>query len=119
MSAGRGSIPYRVEGTLFRDREEPHFEHQPFRQVPWLMDGAASIFESGAILLHLGERSEALMPSDPDKRIEVKEWLFSALNSVEMASLPWSILSSADKRVCPWTPSGSLVWSGCWRHANG
>jgi glutathione S-transferase len=31
------------------------------------------------------------MPADPHGRCEVKEWLFAALNSVEAASLPWSI----------------------------
>ena len=83
-------LPYRVESTPFRDRKAEHFAHQPFGQVPWLTDGDISIFESGAILLHLGERSDALMPADPRGRSEVKEWLFAALNSVEMASLPWS-----------------------------
>jgi glutathione S-transferase len=56
-----------------------------------LTDGDISIFESGAILLHLGERSGALMPADPRARSEVIEWLFAALNSVEAASLPWSL----------------------------
>src|ERR1700742_2162060 len=85
-------LPYRVESTPFRDRDAGHFSHQPFGQVPWLTDGDISIFESGAILLHLGERSDALMPADPRSRSEAKEWLFAALNSVEMASVPWSIL---------------------------
>ena len=58
-------LPYRVKGVPFRDRGPEHFLHQPFGQVPWLTDGEISIFESGAILLYLGERSEALMPSDP------------------------------------------------------
>ena len=84
-------LPYRVAGVPFGDRGPAHFAHQPFGQVPWLTDGDISIFESGAILLHLGERSEALMPADPRGRSEVIEWLFAALNSVEMASLPWSI----------------------------
>lgn len=48
------------------------------------------IFESGAILLHLGELSDKLMPADPRGRSEVKEWLFAALASVEAASQPWS-----------------------------
>lgn len=82
-------LPYRVESTPFRDRGAEHFSHQPFGQVPWLTDGDISIFESGAILLHLGERSQTLMPAD--RRNEVIAWLFAALNSVEMASLPWSI----------------------------
>jgi glutathione S-transferase len=39
----------------------------------------------------LGERSTALIPADPRGRAEAPEWLFAARNSVEMASLPWSI----------------------------
>src|SRR5215217_8453818 len=87
------SLPYRVESTPFRDRLPGHFAHQPFGQVPWLSDGDLSIFESGAILLHLGERSTALLPADPRGRGEALEWLFAALNSVEMASLPWVLLA--------------------------
>lgn len=84
-------LPYRVETTSFGERSAAHFEKQPFGQVPWLTDGDISIFESGAILFHLGERSEKLMPVDPRERSDVIEWLFAAVNSVEMASLPWSL----------------------------
>ena len=95
-------LPYRVESTPFRVRGAEHFAHQPFGQVPWLTDGDISIFESGAILLHLGERSEKLMPADPRGRNEVIEWLFAALNSVEMASLPWFIFQiSGDTAETP------------------
>jgi glutathione S-transferase len=83
-------LPYRVNSVPFRDRDAEHFSHQPFGQVPWLTDGDLSIFESGAMLLHLGERSEALMPVDLHDRSEVKQWLFAALSSVEAASQPWS-----------------------------
>ncbi|MDB5673339.1 MAG: Glutathione S-transferase [Sphingomonas bacterium] len=83
-------LPYRVEGVSFEDRDAGHFAHQPFGQVPWLTDGDLSIFESGAILLHLGERSDALMPTDRQGRNDAKEWLFAALASVEAASQPWS-----------------------------
>jgi glutathione S-transferase len=86
-------LPYRVANTPFRDRDHRHFAHQPFGQVPWLTDGDISIFESGAILLHLGHRSDALLPTDPRRRSEATQWLFAALNSVEMASLPWAILA--------------------------
>jgi len=84
-------LPYRVETVPFRTRGAEHFVNQPFGQVPWLIDGGFSIFESGAILLHLGERSSALMSSDSRRRSAVIEWLFAALNSVEAASLPWTI----------------------------
>ena len=83
-------LPYRVESTPFRDRGPEHFARQPFGQVPWLTDGDLSIFESGAILLHLGELSDTLMPTDRRARSDVKEWLFAALASVEAASQPWS-----------------------------
>jgi glutathione S-transferase len=85
-------LPYRVESTPFRDRKSGHFAPQPFGQAPWLTDGDISIFESGAILLHLAGLSDKLMPADPRGRSEAVEWVFAALNSVEMASLPWSLL---------------------------
>jgi glutathione S-transferase len=84
-------LPYRVESTPFKDRGPEHYAHQPFAQVPWLTDGDLSIFESGAILLHLGEISDKLMPTDRQARSECKEWIFAALNSMEMASVPWSL----------------------------
>jgi len=83
-------LPYRVESTPFENRKPEHFAHQPFGQVPWLTDGDLTIFESGAILLHLGDRSEALMPVDPRGRSAARQWLFAALASVEAASQPWS-----------------------------
>ncbi len=84
-------LPYRVASVPFRERDADHFAHQPFGQVPWLTDGDVSIFESGAILLHLAGQSEALMPTDAKGRNEVIEWLFAALNSVEMAAMPYVI----------------------------
>jgi glutathione S-transferase len=89
-------LPYRVESTSFKDRGPEHLAHQPFNQVPWLKDGDISIFESGAILLHLGELSEKLMPKDARGRAAVQEWLFAALNSVEIASLPWWFTKMTD-----------------------
>jgi glutathione S-transferase len=89
-------LSYRVRSVPFEGRDAEHFSHQPFGQVPWLTDGDLSIFESGAILLHLGERSEALMPRDPRGRCAAVGWLFAALNSVEMPSVPWSLFKFAD-----------------------
>lgn len=84
-------LPYRVESVSFKERSAEHFAQQPFGQVPWLIDDDISIFESGAILLHIAEKSAALMPEDPKGRSEVIKWLFAALNSVEMAALPLAI----------------------------
>lgn len=84
-------LPYRVATTPFAERNAEHLARQPFGQVPWLTDGDLTVFESGAILLHLGEKSPALMAPDPRGRTETIEWLFAALNSVEMAALPWGL----------------------------
>jgi glutathione S-transferase len=84
-------LAYRVESTPFRDRGPDHFAAQPFGQVPWLVDGEITIFESGAILLHLGEKSSVLMPTDPRGRSEVVEWVIAALNSVDLPSQPWAL----------------------------
>jgi len=83
-------LPYRVASVPFKDRGAEHFAHQPFGQVPWLTDGDISIFESGAMVLHIGELSDTLIPADPRGRTEAIEWLFAALASVEAASQPWS-----------------------------
>jgi len=83
-------LPYRVETIRFGNHKDAPTPHQPFGQVPWLTDGDLSIFESGAILLHLGELSPKLLPTDEAARSEAIEWLFAALASVEAASQPWS-----------------------------
>ncbi|HET6970051.1 MAG TPA: glutathione S-transferase family protein [Phenylobacterium sp.] len=56
---------------------------QPFGQVPAYRDGPVEMFESGAIVLHIAEQSEALAPRDPAGRARVTSWVIAALNSVE------------------------------------
>ena len=56
---------------------------QPFGQVPAIEEDGLALFESGAIVLRIAERSEALMPSDPEGRARMITWMFAALNSVE------------------------------------
>ena len=103
-------LPYRVESTPFRDRGAGHFAHQPFGQAPWLTDGDISIFESGAILLHLGELSDTLMPADPRGRSDAIEWVFAALNSIEMASVPWSLFKFSGDTGDAWGPKFFDEW---------
>lgn len=85
-------LAYRVKSTPFKDRGEEHFKHQPFGQAPWLTDGAITIFESGAGLLHLAKKSEKLMPPDPLGEAQTLQWTVAALNSIEMVSVPWWFL---------------------------
>ena len=97
-------LPYRVESVPFDPRGPGHFARQPFGQVPWLNDGEMSIFESGAILLYLGERSEALMPTKASARAEALQWVFAALNSMEPPFLAWLVLQFASD---PFTSDGA------------
>ena len=60
-----------------------YFLEQPFGQVPAIRDGDVQLFESGAILIHLGQEDERLLPSDRGERMRAVAWLIAALNSVE------------------------------------
>src|SRR6202008_267740 len=82
-------LPYAVRTIPFDGRETNHLEHQPFGQVPFLADGDLEIFESGACLLHLARKSDALMPRDTIGEAKTVQWTTAALNSVEMVTVPW------------------------------
>src|SRR5215510_4586899 len=58
---------------------------QPFGQIPAIETDGLTLFESGAIVLYIAERSEALAPADAHGLSRTKAWMFAALNSVEPA----------------------------------
>lgn len=98
-------LPYTVRTVPFDDRETNHLERQPFGQVPMIEDGEVALFESGACLIHLARKSGALMPRDPVGEAEVLEWVLSALNSIEMVSVPWWFLTmtgDVDNKLTGW-----------------
>jgi glutathione S-transferase len=64
-------------------RTDDYLLEQPFGQVPIYKEGDIRIFETGAIVLHLAERSEALMPRDPSGRARTASWVVASLSSVE------------------------------------
>lgn len=77
-------IPYKTHLLELGDQDKPDYRAlQPFGQVPILQDGDFTLFESGAIVLHIGERSETLLPKDPLARARATQWLIAALNSIE------------------------------------
>ena len=86
--------PYAIETVPLKDRTADHLAHQPFHQVPFILDGDLTLFESGAILLHLAEGT-ALMPAA--RRPHVQQWLIAALNSVEPFSMAWILAKFFDK----------------------
>jgi glutathione S-transferase len=79
-------LDYRVR-LLGQQRPPEYLLEQPFDQVPCFSDGQVRIFESGAIVQYIGEKSEALLPRDPQGRYRAIQWTYAALNSVEPAIL--------------------------------
>jgi len=76
--------PYDTELLNARaPRPDQYLARQPFDQVPAFADGDLEIFETGAILLYLGERDDRLLAREGQARWTAISWLFSALNSVE------------------------------------
>ena len=51
--------------------------------MPILEEDGLVLFESGAIVLHVGERGETLLPKDAGARARATQWLIAALNSIE------------------------------------
>lgn len=80
----------------------PHRAIQPFGQVPTYEEGDLSLFESGAIVLHVASQHPGLMPTDANARARTIEWAFAALNTVEPPIRDHAIatLFEADK---PWS----------------
>lgn len=77
-------IPYRTRLLSQGDQDKPEYRAlQPFGQVPILEENGFALFESGAIVLHIGERSETLLPKDPAARARATQWVIAALNSIE------------------------------------
>lgn len=77
-------LPYEAVLIGGDDQGSPDYRvQQPFGQVPVFRDGEVEMFESGAIVLHIAERSEVLAPRDAPGRARVLTWVIAAINSVE------------------------------------
>jgi glutathione S-transferase len=77
-------LPYKTRLLEQGDQDKPEYRAlQPFGQVPILEEDGHFLFESGAIVLHIGERSETLLPREAGARARATQWLVAALNSIE------------------------------------
>jgi glutathione S-transferase len=77
-------LPYRDRLIGREDLATPGYRAlQPFGQVPAIEEDGFKLFESGAIVLHIAGRSEALMPVDAMGRARTTAWIFAAVNTVE------------------------------------
>jgi glutathione S-transferase len=77
-------LPYKTRLLEQGEQDTPEYRAlQPFGQVPIFMEDDFVLFETGAIVLHIGERSEALLPKDAKARTRATQWVIAALNSIE------------------------------------
>jgi glutathione S-transferase len=94
--------PYEVRLVSFEAMKQPaHKAIQPFGQIPTYEEGDFSLFETGAILLHIAERHPGLLPADPHGRARAIAWMFAALNTVEPPVFDRS-LAGILERDKPW-----------------
>lgn len=96
------SQPYDVRLVSFQAMKEPaHLAAHPFGQIPTYEEDGLCLFESGAIVFHIAQRNEGLLPGDVHARARAVTWMFAALSTVEPPILDLSIarFQEGDK---PW-----------------
>lgn len=92
--------PYDVRLVSFKEMKQPaHRALNPFGQIPTYEDADLALFESGAIVLHIAERHDGLLPKDANVRARAIAWMFAALSTVEppIVELAMATLFERDK----------------------
>lgn len=94
--------PYDVKLQSFETMKQPqHRERNPFGQIPTYEEGDLTLFESGAILLYIGQRHKGLLPGEDHARARAIMWMFAALNTVEPPIFDRSLVQILE-RDQPW-----------------
>lgn len=92
--------PYDVRLVSFSEMKEPaHRKLHPFGQIPTYEEGDLTLFESGAIILHIAQDRAGLLPQDAKARARAIAWMFAALNTVEppIVELSMAMIVERDK----------------------
>ncbi len=78
-----------------------HKVRQPFGQIPTYETDGLTLFESGAIVLHIAE-THGLLPANPTARARAIAWMFAAVSTIEpvIVEREVAVLLEGDK---PWT----------------
>jgi GSH-dependent disulfide-bond oxidoreductase len=81
-------LPYTVKPIrleMLEQRQDWYVKLNPNGRIPTIVDhdeGSFAVFESGAILLYLAEKTGKLMPSDPKGRSTVIQWLMFQMGGI-------------------------------------
>lgn len=95
--------PYTVRLVSFQAMKEPaHLALHPFGQIPTYEDVDLALFETGAIVFHIAQQHDGLLPADGNAQARAITWMFAALNTVEplILELTTAKIFEHDK---PWT----------------
>jgi len=95
--------PYEVRLVSFGALKEPaHRAIHPFGQIPTYEDGnGLALFETGAIVFHIAQTHEGLLPEDPQARARAVTWMFAALSTIEPPILELQTAKFAEGQK-PW-----------------
>lgn len=89
--------PYEVRLVPWEKfKGEAHLTRNPFGQIPTYEEGDLTLFESGAIVLHIAERFPGLLPKDADARARAIMWIFAALGTVEPPIVDRDVVAHAE-----------------------
>jgi glutathione S-transferase len=78
-------LPYEVRVIDFATNEQKsdwYLKINPNGRIPALIDDGFSLFESGAILIYLAEKTGKLLPGDMQRRSRVIQWLMFQMSAV-------------------------------------
>lgn len=93
---------YDVRLVGFPEMKQPaHLARHPFGQIPTYEEGDLTLFESGAIILHLAQRHPGLLPAQADARARAISWMFAALNTMEPPIVEFG-MAKLFERDKPW-----------------
>jgi GSH-dependent disulfide-bond oxidoreductase len=78
-------LPYEVRVIDFAANEQKadwYVKLNPNGRIPTLMDDGFALFESGAILIYLAEKTGQFLPRDTQSRSRVLQWLMFQMSAV-------------------------------------
>jgi len=78
-------LPYELKTISFDENEQKsdwYVKINPNGRIPALVDDGFPIFESGAIMTYLAEKTGKLMPTDPQGKSKVMRWLMFQMGGV-------------------------------------
>lgn len=78
-------LKYQLHKIILQDQQQKEAGYlaiNPNGRIPTLVDDGFAVFESGAIMIYLAEKTGHLMPTDVKGRSEVIQWLMFQMSGI-------------------------------------